>query len=177
MGCPGLQQGAIHGEVLVAEQGLDLRCPHQLLQKPAHDLLVQQPVTVLVPPARSACGRCKGECGGVPDRIIRAQAHKPAKQQVVVELLQQKPFRADPVERLQQRGQQQLLRRHRGAAFCGIELAEGGIEPIESLIGQLADPPQRMTGRDPLLDRHVGEQGAAALLMTSHLGWAVGPFS
>jgi hypothetical protein len=34
-----------------------------------------------------------------------------------------------------------------------------------------------VTGRDSLLDRHVGEQGAAALLLTSHLGWAVAPFS
>ena len=89
MRCPGLQQGAIPGEVFVAEQRLDLRCPHQLVQKPAHDLLVQQPVAVLVPPARSAYGRGKGESGGMPDRIIRAQAHKPAEQEVVVELLQQ----------------------------------------------------------------------------------------
>jgi len=34
-----------------------------------------------------------------------------------------------------------------------------------------------MAGRDPLLNRHVGEQGAAALSLTSHLSWAVGPFS
>jgi hypothetical protein len=34
-----------------------------------------------------------------------------------------------------------------------------------------------MAGRDPLLDRHVGEQGAAALPVTSHLGWAGNPFS
>jgi hypothetical protein len=34
-----------------------------------------------------------------------------------------------------------------------------------------------MAGRDPLLNRHVGEQGAAALPVASHLGWAVSPFS
>ena len=105
MGGPGLQQGAIHREVLVAEQRLDLRCRHQLLEEAAHDLLIEEPLTVL------------GERGGVPDRIIRAQTHKPAEQQVVVELLQQQPLRADPVERLQQRGQQQLLGRHRWPAF------------------------------------------------------------
>ena len=48
--------------------------------------------------------------------------------------------------------------------------AKGGIEPIKGLIRQPPDPPQRMTGRDPLLDRNVGEQGAAALPVTSHLG-------
>ena len=67
----------------------------------------------------------------MPDRIIRAQAHKPAEQQVVVQLLEQQPLGADPVERLQQRGQKQLLRKYRGPAFCGVELTEGGIEPIE----------------------------------------------
>ena len=72
---PGLQQGAIHGEVLIAEQRFHLRCRHQLLQKVAHHLLVEQPVAIL------------GERGGVPDRIVRAQTHKPAEQQVVVELL------------------------------------------------------------------------------------------
>ena len=31
---------------------------------------------------------------------------------------------------------------------------------------QFPDPPQRMAGRDPLLDRHVGELGAVALHLT-----------
>ena len=56
-----------------------------------------------------------------------------------------------------------MLGWHRGPAFCGVERAKGGIEPIKGLIRQPPDPPQRVTGRDPLLDRHVGEQGAAAL--------------
>ncbi len=76
MGCPGLQQGCIHGEVLIAEQRFDLRCPRQLLKKATHDLLVQQPLPVF------------SERDGVPDRIIRAEAFKQAEKQVVVELLQ-----------------------------------------------------------------------------------------
>jgi hypothetical protein len=165
MGRPGLQQRAIHGEVLIAEQWLDLRSGHQLLQERPHDLVIEEPLAVF------------GEGGGMPDRIIRTEAHEPAEQQVVVQLLQQQPLRANPVERLQQRGQQELLRRHRGPAFCGIQLTEGGIEAIKGLIGQFPDPPERMTVRDPILNRHVGEQGAAALPLTSHLSWAVDPFS
>jgi hypothetical protein len=34
-----------------------------------------------------------------------------------------------------------------------------------------------MAGPDALLDRHVGEQRAAALPVTSHLDWAASPFS
>jgi hypothetical protein len=99
-----------------------------------------------------------GESGRMPDRFIGAEADKPTKQQVVVQLLDQHPLRADAVDRLQQQCQQQLLGRDRGPAALGVKPAEGGIEPIEGLISQLADPPQRMTGRDPVLDRDVGEQ-------------------
>jgi hypothetical protein len=105
MGGPGLQQGAIHREVLIAEQRFHLGSTHQLLEELAHDLLVEEALPIL------------GERGGMPDRIIRAQADKPAEQQVVVELLQQQPLGADAVERLQQRSQQQLLRRHRWPTF------------------------------------------------------------
>lgn len=87
---PGLQHGAIHPEVFIAEQRLDLGSPHQLLQESAHLRVVEESLAVL------------GERGGVPDRFVRAQDHKPNEQQVVVELLQQQPLRADPVERLQQ---------------------------------------------------------------------------
>jgi hypothetical protein len=53
----------------------------------------------------------------MPDHIVGAQSHKPSEQQVVVELLQQPPLGADLVERLQQRGQQQLFQRDRGTAL------------------------------------------------------------
>jgi hypothetical protein len=57
---------------------------------------------------------------------------------------------------------------NRWTPFQGIQPAEGGIEPIKSLIRQLANPPERMAGGDPLFDRDVGEQGATALLLASH---------
>ena len=145
MGGPGLQQGAVHRKMLIAEQRLDLWSRHQLLQKAAHDLVIEEPLAVF------------SECGGVPDRIVGAQADKPPVQRVEIDLLEQKPFGANPVERLQERGQQKLLGRHLWPAFCGGERAKGGIEPIKGLIRQFPDPSQRMTGRDHLLDRHVGE--------------------
>ena len=81
------------------EQRFDLGSSHQLLQEQPHDVVIEELIAVFC------------ECGRMPDHIVGAQAHKPAEQQVVVELLQQQPLGADPVERLQQRGQQQLLRR------------------------------------------------------------------
>jgi hypothetical protein len=165
MGGPGLQQGAVHREVLIAEQRLHVWSCHHLVEEALHELLIEQPLTVL------------GECCGMPDRIIGILIEKPAEEQVVLQLLQQKPLAADAVERLQERGQQQLLGRHRWPGFCGVQRTEGGVEPIKGLIGQLPDPPERVAGRNPLLDGHVGEQGAVALLLTSHVDWAATPFT
>ncbi|MFM1800146.1 MAG: hypothetical protein RLZZ117_2424 [Cyanobacteriota bacterium] len=61
--------------MVVTEQRFDLGSAHQLLQEQPHDVDIEEPVTVF------------GERGGMPDRIVGAQSHKPAEQQVVVELL------------------------------------------------------------------------------------------
>lgn len=44
---------------------------------------------------------------------------------------------------------------------------------MEGLIRQFPDLPQRMAGRNPLLNRNVGDQGAAGLSVTLHFRWAV----
>jgi hypothetical protein len=95
----------------------------------------------------------------MPDRIIRAQAHKPTKQQALVELLQQQTLRADAEKRLHQSGQQQLFRRNRGPIFCGIQRTEGGIESIRGQIrrsGWLAGMRpsiETLENREPLRSR------------------------
>lgn len=68
MQCLVLQQGSIHQEVLIAEQQLDLLCAHHLLEKPTQELLLQRQFTMF------------GERRQMPDRIVRAQAHKPSGQ-------------------------------------------------------------------------------------------------
>ena len=74
--------------MLITEQRLDLWSRHQLLQETAHDLVIEETLAVF------------GKGGRVPDRIVGAQADKPPVQQVVVELLEQKPLGADAVGRL-----------------------------------------------------------------------------
>ena len=103
--------------MLTAEQRFHMRRPHQLLQDQPHDVVIKEPLPVLVAPPRSAFRQCRCGCGGMPNRIVGAQAQKPGEQQVVVELLKQQPLGAHPVESLQQRGQQELIWRHRGVAF------------------------------------------------------------
>ena len=84
-----LQQRPIHAEVLIGEQPGRLRLVADGLEEAPGHLSVQQPVAVL------------GERGVIPDRIVHGQPHKPAKEQVIVQLLHQQSFAADRIEHLQ----------------------------------------------------------------------------
>ena len=90
----GLDEGAIHTEVLAAGQTLAPGLPQHLRKQLVHDLRIEQPLAVL------------GEHRRYPDRLVDRQPNEPAEQQIVVNLLP-----ADAVEHLQQRGADELLRR------------------------------------------------------------------
>ena len=78
---PGLDQRAIHSEVLVRHKLL--RLPVHFGEEPLRYLGGQQTVAVL------------RKHRVIPHCIIHAQAHKPAKEQVVVDLLDQQTLGAD----------------------------------------------------------------------------------
>ena len=46
----------------------------------------------------------------------------------------------------------QLVLRHRGQTFCGIQVREGAVEPIQGLIRLLADRPQRSSAENRSLN-------------------------
>ncbi len=57
----------------------------------------------------------------IPYHIVHAQAHEPAKQQVVVDLLDQQSLGTDGKEHLQEQGPQDVLRRYRRPAGISVE--------------------------------------------------------
>jgi hypothetical protein len=57
------------------------------------------------------------------------------------------------------------------------ELARYGLQGLIELEASALLGAERLAGWDPLLNRHVGEQGAAVLPVASHLRWALRPFS
>jgi hypothetical protein len=69
-------------------------------------------LTVLIDPGEKGRGQVRteksvpilGKNGMVPDLVIHGQAHEPAKQEIVIQLLHQQPFTADGVLRLQEQG-------------------------------------------------------------------------
>src|ERR1041384_5450266 len=78
---PRFNQRPIHCEVLIRHQAYCLSL--DLLEESLRHVLIQQPVPVLAVHRR------------VPYSIINLQANKPAKQQVVIELLHEQVFAAD----------------------------------------------------------------------------------
>jgi len=113
----------------------------------------------------------------MPYGIVGIEANEPAEQQVVVQMLDQHPLRADAIDRLKQQGQQQLLGRNRGATALGVELAGGGVQPIQTLVGQMPRLPQGMTGRDAGFCGDLREQETNAFLVAAHPLYANEPFS
>ena len=98
---------------------------------PGH-LALRQPVAVL------------GEGGDIPYRVVDAEPDKPAEQQVVVEPVNQLPLRADRIERLQQQGAHQPLRRDRHPPDRRIELGK--------LAGQRSTAPRWRSARSGAAD-------------------------
>ena len=76
-------------------------CASTSLKNALCHLGLQQPLPVL------------GEYRHVPHRVVDVESHKPAKQQIVIELLHQHPLAAHRIKHLQQQRPQQLLRRNR----------------------------------------------------------------
>lgn len=96
--CPGFDQRTIDAEMIAREKPAGARPVQDRGQKFRGDLARQQLVAVL------------GKGRVVPYRIVDAEPHEPAEQQVKLQ-----PLRAYRIEGLQQHRAKQHLRRDRGA--------------------------------------------------------------
>jgi hypothetical protein len=97
-----------------------------------------------------------------------AEPDKPAKQQIVVDPLDQLPLRADRIERLQQQCAHQPLRRDRLPANRRIQLGELARQRFERRIGNLPNHSQRMIRPNPLLKIYVAEKATPNTIVATH---------
>ena len=153
---PGLDQRAVDREVLIGQQAMGLGLRQDLLEERRGHLARQQAVPVL------------REDGHIPHRRVQIKADKPAKQQVVLQRLHQKPFTAKAVEHLQQQGAQQLLRGNRGPARVGIQLRQLGRQRGQGRVHVLLDGPQWMGRWYALLRREIAEHPGLLGIRTTH---------
>ena len=86
----------------------------------------------------------------------------------MVDPLNQLPFRADRIERLQQQRAQQPLRRHRLAAERRIEFLELAGQRFERGIGNRPNHPQRMIRPDSFLKVYIAEKTATNCIVAAH---------
>jgi hypothetical protein len=105
---------------------------------------------------------------GVPGKRFCLLGQEPAEEKVVVQLFHQLPLAAHRVQRLQQQGTHQLLRRDRRPPAPGIERVEVLRHPRQSLIHHPPDRPQRMVLRNPILRTHITEHTQLLLIVASH---------
>ena len=137
-------QSTVHAEVLAGEKlgSFGLRA-HGSEEGVGH-LGGKHPIAVL------------GEAGGVPDRLREGQAHEPAQEQVVFQLLAEAALRRDGVEVLDELGPQEILGRDGLSTPLVIKPVKERTEVPKGAIHHPADIPERVIGRDAVLQR--GEQ-------------------
>ncbi len=145
---PGVDQRAVHREMVAAHLATDLRMRDDPGKEPRRRLHRQEPLAVL----------CKRRC--VPYRFVDPEADEPAEQQVEVEPLYQLALGPDRVERLKQEGAQQPLGRDRRRAPRGIGRIERAGHTDQNLVRDPTDHPQRVARRDPALDINIRKQAA-----------------
>ena len=133
---PGLDQGAVDGEVFVRQKRRYLPVGENGSQELARHLRRQQPVAVL------------GENRRDPCRIIDAETHEPAQEQIVLHLLHQLPLGAHREQELDQAGPHQPLGRDRWPTFRRVEPVELGVQAGQRLVHDPLHLPQRVPRRD-----------------------------
>ena len=101
LGRPRLDQRPVAREALLRQQPLPIGQSQHLDEYALHHLVLQQSVALL------------GEGRVIPRRVVDGQAHEPAQQQVVAQLLPHLLLAADRIEHLQQQRPDQSLRRNR----------------------------------------------------------------
>ena len=163
MARPGLDQGAVHAEVLVRQPALAIGRLHDQAEQLDDRVVFDQAFTVL------------GEDGGHPHAVVHGQADEPAKQQVVAGLLHELALGAHAVEDLQQHGAQQLLGRDAGATALEVgrvHATQHGRHLDQRLVDHGTDGTQRMVGWNEVFQMAQGEQTLVEVVGAAHV-WGV----
>ena len=154
---PRLDQRPVHREVLRGHQPLRLGLRQHRLEEVLGDLAREQPFPIL------------GEHRGAEHLLVQLQAHEPAVQQVVVDLLDQLALAPDRVQHLQQQRPKQLLRRDRRPTDpFRVDTIEAARQLLERRVHQSPDRSKRMVLRNPGLQRYVAEYPTLERLRSSH---------
>jgi hypothetical protein len=153
---PGFDQRAINSEMLVGEQVQLARLTHHRIEEAAGQSAFHQPFAQ----AR--------EIRLIQPALLQVHVQEPAEQNVVIEHLAEQPIRAHRVQRNQQTGLEQPLRRNRRPAGDCIQFIDIAAQRLEHRVGVTLDRPQWMRRRYPRLRRKVAKHRRLRIQMTTH---------
>src|SRR5437899_8853672 len=156
---PGLEQGAVNGEVLIGEQLQLTSLVEHGLEEESADVVLQEPVAVL------------GEGALVESGVLDVEVQEPLEEEIVLEPLAELALAANRIEGDQEAGLEQVLGRDRGPALLGIHLVEDRAQLRERRLYKRLHAPNRVLGGDELIsgDREEGHlAGGAAAHAAAH---------
>lgn len=124
---PGMDQDAIHREVVFAEEFAFVRQGNYFGEEVLHHPMLQQPAAV------------RGEAGVVRGLAVDGQANEPAVQQVAPDLLDQLALATHTEEHLDDHGAQQFLGGYGGPACVRVDRVEQAVQADQCFVDQAAD--------------------------------------
>jgi hypothetical protein len=133
---PGLQQGAIDGEVLTGKQVLLTSEAQDCLEEFAADVVLEQPLPVL------------GEGAQVEGGVLHVEVQEPLEEQVVAEPFAELALTANRVEGHQPAGLEQVLGWDRGATILGVHLIDNRTQLGEGRFDKRLHAPNRVLSCD-----------------------------
>src|SRR5262245_61675605 len=160
---PGLDQRSVYRKMLVGQKPLLPGMAENTFEEGSCDLALKQPVPVLAEHRR------------IPDEIVHAQAHEPTEQQVVVELLHEKPLTSDRIEDLKQKRTQQFFRRDGRAPRLGVKAFKAWRQILQNGVYHHPNNSQRMVFRDSFFRRDITEHPGLLIVRSPHQ-WLLGRF-
>src|SRR5439155_7126265 len=153
---PGLDQSPIHRKMIVTHQPRSSGLPnHRLKEQPPH-LVLHQSLAVLAEHRR------------IKTFFHQLHVQKPAKQQIVVQLLAKLPLASHRVKRDQQQRLQDLLGSHRGPSHCGIHSIKNPRQFQKLLIRHCLDFSERMIGQNTPFYRDQSQHACLFVLRSPH---------
>src|SRR5262245_21703489 len=153
---PGFNQSPIDRKMIVAHQTRPSGLSNYGFKKQAPHLVCHQPLPVLA------------EYRGVKTLLFKLHVQKPAKQQMVTQLLAKLPLASDRVKRHQQQRLQYRLGCHRGSSHLGIHPVKDRRQSRKLMIRHRFDPSQGMIARNTRLYRKQRQHTCLSVLSPAH---------
>jgi hypothetical protein len=142
--------------VLIREEPGLLGLPEDAVEKEPGRILGEETVSVL------------GESRVVPHRFVDREAHKPAEEEVVIELLDQEPLASNGVEDLEEEGAEELFRGDPRPADVRVDRPEQEVHIGKGLVHHRPDPAKRVSLRNAGLRGHAAKEPFLLHILSAH---------